>query len=535
MKTRTLFAAAALSAVSATPVLAQDRLLTRDRPDAAPVSAPAGEAPPLPSAAPTTPEVPPFVLRAVSVQGASVPADPLNRALAPFIGQTLDADGLARLQAALAQAYADHGLAALPLVQLDTRRAAEGVVVIYITEARIARVLLTGDVGGEMDVVRRNADLLTQEAPLSRATADRRLFLIGDVPGLKTTTALRPSDQPGAVDLVLDLKRTPWETTFTADSRGSRTLGRTQLGVQIDRNGLYRLGDRTRLAVTVPGDFESFVHVAASHRMPVGWDGAAVDFSVGHLRTRPEGGVEGDATTAAITASWPMIRGPRENLYLSIGLDGLNSSNAVFGERLADESTRTVRASAAWSRLRPTWSASAGLVLSQGVDGLGAETPAPDLTDLDFLKLNVSVEGVRLIGRQVRLRASAAAQLTEDATPTSEQFAIGGEVYGRGFPAALLAGDSGWGVALEAAWIPTFTPRFFKGSELFVFGDGGEVTLNARPGIPELVGELASAGVGVRIAFSDRAVLELEIARALEDPRTDDGDWRGGFALTARF
>lgn len=538
MTPRLIVAAAALTVASAPDLAAaQDRLLTRDRPDAAPAQAAAR------ATSETTPvavnsaadAVAPFVLRAVSVQGASVPADQLNRALEPFVGQTLDADGLARLQTALAQVYADHGLAALPLVRLDASRSAEGVVILHVTEARLARVLLIGDVDGDLEVVRRNADLMTREAPLSRRTADRRLSLIGDVPGLKVGTSLRPSDQPGAVDMVMDLRRTDWETTLTADTRGSRTLGRTQIGLQIDRNGLYRLGDRTRLSITVPSDFDTFLHVAASHRVPIGWDGAALDVSVGHLTTRPEGGLEGRATTAGAALSWPMIRGPRENLYLSFGLDGLDSTDAIFGDRVSDAKTRAVRGSASWSRLRPRWSAAAGVVVSQGVDGLGAAATIPEWTDLDFLKLNLSVEGVRLIGPQLRLRGSATAQFTDDAAPTSEQFALGGEVYGKGFPSALLAGDAGWGAAVEAAWIPGFTPAFFRGSELYAFGDGGEVTLNARPGLPELEGSLASAGLGVRLAFGDRAVVELEAAKALEDPRNDDGGWRGGFAVTARF
>lgn len=528
-------AAAALASAFTTSALAQDRLLTRDRPDATPATAPQGERPPLPTAISSVDPVAPFVLRAVSVQGASMPAGTLDRALAPFVGQTLDAEGLARLQSALALAYADHGLAALPLVRIDTTRSAEGVVSILVTEARVGRVILTGDTTGEMDVVRRNADLLTREAPLSRATADRRLSLIGDLPGLTTTTALRLSDVPGAVDLVLDLKRTDWETTITADSRGSRALGRTQLGVQIDRNGLYRLGDRTRLSVTVPGDLESFVYFAAGHRMPIGWDGAALDVTVGHLRTRPNGGLDGDATTAGATLSWPMIRGPSDNLYLSVGADGLNSSNAVFGDRIADEKVRAVRASVVGSRLRPRWSASASAVISQGIDAFDASASLPELVDLDFRKLNLNVEGTRLVGKEFRVRGSATAQVTENAAPTSEQFAIGGETYGRGFPAALLAGDAGWGLAVEAAWIPSSMPTLFKNSEVFVFGDGGWVKLNERPGLPELSGDLASAGLGVRLAVSDRAVLELEAAKALQDPRTDDGGWRGGFALTARF
>lgn len=44
-----------------------------------------------------------------------------------------------------------------------------------------------------------------------------------------------------------------------------------------------------------------------------------------------------------------------------------------------------------------------------------------------------------------------------------------------------------------------------------------------------------SLGGGVRIAIADKMVLELEGARAVDDPRPSGGRSRFGFALTARF
>ncbi|HWW12534.1 MAG TPA: hypothetical protein VN018_08450, partial [Brevundimonas sp.] len=75
----------------------------------------------------------------------------------------------------------------------------------------------------------------------------------------------------------------------------------------------------------------------------------------------------------------------------------------------------------------------------------------------------------------------------------------------------------------------------FAGSELYAFADGGEVTVNARGPFAERSGSLMSAGGGVRIAVADKVVVELEGARAVDDPRPSGARSRFGFAVTARF
>lgn len=294
------------------------------------------------------------------------------------------------------------------------------------------------------------------------------------------------------------------------------------------------MGDQTRLSTVLPADVGRFQYVSASHRRPVGHDGAAVTGTVGYLRTRPPNGVEGDAVSAGATASWPAMRGYRDNLVLSAGLDGVNSDSAVFGERIADERIRPARASAAWSRVTPRLVAGASLTLSQGIDGLGARV-APGVAEADFAKVNARVEATRAVGRSVRLSGAAAGQYSGDAAPASEQFALGGAEFGRGFPTALLAGDSGWAARAEAAWRPQALRGPLAGSEVFAFGDGGQVRINPRPGLPHGRLELASAGAGARVAIGGRAQIEVEAAKALEDPRANADDWRVNFGVSARF
>ncbi|WP_439472584.1 ShlB/FhaC/HecB family hemolysin secretion/activation protein [Brevundimonas sp.] len=472
----------------------------------------------------------PFVLRAVDIRTPPVVADEIRAATDPFVGQTLDAQGLARLRAAVSAALGNR--AALPIVAIDARESASGLLRITAAPGRVGRVAIYGDTRPDVELMRRYAGRLAAEAPLTRQTAERYLSLIADIPGAKTTLESAPSATPGATDLGFDISFTRWVFETDLNNRGSQTLGRTQITGAVTLNGGFRMGDQTRLALTVPTDPENFQYLSLSHRQPIGSDGMAISLAAGKLRTRVEG-LNGDATTLGAVLSWPMIRSYRQNLVLSAGIDSLDSDNAVFGNLRATEKTRALRASAAFGQIGTGSTLNASLTLSRGIDGLGSEVDG--FTDADFTKINGRLDAAKAFGRSVRISGAVAVQYSEDRTPTAELFSLGGTDFGRGFGSGLLVGDSGYGAKVEAAWRPGFTPRPFAGSEVYAFADGGEARVNARGPFADRTDRLASAGGGVRIAIADRVMLELEGARAVDDPRPEGRRSRFGFAVTARF
>lgn len=505
-------------------------IVTRDRLD---------RAPQLPSAAPVEPlapsaaeEIAPFVLTEVTYRTNPEVRALVQPAVEPFVGQTLTGPDVARLRAAVNTALGE--AAAFPIVAVDTSDSASGRVTLTAIPGRVGRIGIYGDVERDIELMRRYAGRLAAEAPLTRRTGERYLSLIADIPGARTTLQSAPSAASGAVDLGFDVAFKPWESEVILNTRGSETLGRTQVGVGVTRNGWWRMGDQTRIVVTVPTEPKRFQSLALSHRQPIGYDGMAVSLSASHLRTRVEG-LEGDATALGAVLSYPLIRSYRSNVVLSGGVDGLNSDNAVFGDLTATERTRAARASAAWSETWSTASVASSLTVSQGVDGLGARVDG--LTDADFFKVNARVDGARAFGRQFRLSGALAAQWSDDRAPTAELFSLGGSEFGKGFTQGLLVGDSGYGAKIEAAWRPSNLPARILGSEVYGFADGGQVRVNARDVFPARSDALVSAGAGVRLAFGRRATLELEAARTLDDPRpgASGGSTRFGFGLSAKF
>jgi hemolysin activation/secretion protein len=350
-----------------------------------------------------------------------------------------------------------------------------------------------------------------------------------DLPGETVDVQLQQTGTPGGVRLALGVKHKPWAGSVGVNNRGSAYLGRTQIEATLLLNGLLRQGDQTRLTVAFPTELERFRYISLGRTDPLGSNGATLNLSVGHLVTKPKiagASLAGKATTAGAQVSYPLIRSDQRNLFLTGGLDGLNSDNALFGQLISSEHTRVLRVAAAYSDAAPRRARSLSATLSRGVDGLGARIADP-LVDAAFTKLNAQAGYQQQVGKQAVLRLAASAQYSGDRLPASEQFTFGGAQFGRAYASAVAVGDTGYAGSVEIAWRPANgLPKALAGSEVYGFADAGRVSMKRNAVFAGRDYDLSSAGAGVRVAMVGKAVLELEAAKALENPISRSKPWR---------
>ena len=191
----------------------------------------------------------------------------------------------------------------------------------------------------------------------------------------------------------------------------------------------------------------------------------------------------------------------------------------------AGSASPALRAAAAFSDSRARRVVSAALTLSRGLDFLGADVPDA-VGEAGFSKVNGRASLDQAIGAHVALRLRASGQWTRDPLPAVERFAVGGADFGRAFETGLINADRGYATLGELAWRPIASGRF-AGSELYGFGDWSAVRVLPRDGAAGRDFDLASAGGGVRFAYTDRAMLELEYARTVDRPYAGyPSDWR---------
>jgi len=485
-----------------------------------------------------TPEVKPFLLTRVEIIGSSLPPGALAAAYQPFVGRTIDKAGLQAITDALAKVYGQSDVA-LYSVTVPDQDFAGGALRLKATEAYIARTEFKG--GEHQPGVRqamRYARKLEAERPLKRSDLEHYSSLMRDIPGFAPEIQLGDVQPDGSVTLEVDPHAQRVQAAISINNRGTAYLGRTQAQADLYLDSLIRSGDQTRLSVALPTDIDRFQLYSFGETQPIGSDGATAQVYGSYLRTRPEGlNVQGKAYALGAQVSYPLIRGYRQNLYLSASLDGLNSHNAFFGQELSNEHTRALRGAVAYSL---TSSQSVMLLsgtASFGLNGLGARED-PTLARVDFRKFNLKFAYNHTLGRHFVIRLDSAAQLTPDLLPSSEQFSLGGEEFGRGYEASYLVGDEGYGVSGELAYvIPSGLPQALNGTELYGFADKGGVRYYSRLGLPRQDLSLTSAGGGVRAPIKKHLVVQLEAARGLESPipGVNGERWRGIFSIKTAF
>jgi hemolysin activation/secretion protein len=499
-------------------------IIDRGRPDRAPAAGAASPSTPAAGSVQTTPQgFQPFVFRKLDVRGSTLPANELEAAAKPFLGRTMGREEIAKLADAVGAVYARSDVA-LYTVVAPQQTFADGVVRIQAIEGRISDVVIAPARGPTPTLTAAYAEDLKTDGTLLKSRLERQVGLMRDIPGAEPDIRFLTGRQPGEVQLSVAPKLKPYGAALSVNNRGVNQLGRTQVELDLFANGLTREGDRTDLILIAPTDVERFQYYGAAHRQPIGDEGTAVSVNVGYLHTRPKiQGFEltGHATSAGATVTHPLIRRNTRSLIVTAGLDGLNSDNALFGQLISREHTRALRFAAAYTTQSPRKATSVSATLSQGLDGLGARMANPVLSTASFTKTNLRLNHTVVFDEKIVVRAAATAQITTSKLPASEKFAVGGAQYGRAFASAVVVGDSGYAESLELALRRSPKAAWLANSEVYAFADHGRVIQSSKRLFP-VDDSIASAGAGVRLAFSKRAVAELECAKPLNAAKFAD-------------
>ena len=464
-------------------------------------------------------------IRNISFEGTDVPQS-VARAAGAFVGQPASKANLQALADAMSEAYGRSEVA-LFTIAIPEQDLSSGNVRIMVAEGHIEAVILAGEVEGRpLGLVQRYAARLTKERPTSRRTMERYLSLIQDIPGLKVKPELQMGAGSGGVRLILNLDYQRPTVSFSFDNRTTRLVEDGQVSATARAYRLLREGDETQLNLISSIDASDLLYFGLSHSTPIGSDGMRLSLNAGFLRTRPDGADQaGEARSLGMTLSYPFIRSYRRNMTLSLGLDGLNSENAAFGSVISTERSRALRAAAAYAEAGKHRTLNGSVSASKGLAILGARVPLT-IGEADFFKINGRASFDQAIGKRAALRLRASGQWTRDALPAVERYSIGGAEIGRAFEVGLISADRGLGGLAELAWRPIRSGKFTS-SELYGFADAAKVRLLARQGFGGMDFDLASAGAGVRFAWTDKAMIEVEYAHVLDDPYPAyDEDWR---------
>jgi hemolysin activation/secretion protein len=505
---------------------------------------------PLPSA--RSGEMPNQAVGVTSVAVDGVTAYPLEAIMRFTAGLIGPAVPLAQIDAARLAILGHYRADGFVLTAVSAILDAAGHLRFVVTEGRIASVKLDGDIGPAGTQVLRFLNRLTEAPVIDNATLERYLLLAQDVPGVTLHAVLEPSTgQPGALNLIAQVERSPVAGLATVDNRAFNQTGPIEFLGVADVNSFTQYGEKTEISYyhTFPNS-QNFAQ--ASTEAFVGSSGLKLRAYGGAGSVVPSGslaitGYDAMTTVFGLVASYPVIRSRQQTLNVYTSFDGLDSnvSTNLTGVE-AQQSYDAVRAfrlgeEFALSDVMLGADRSAVNVLharfSQGVPILGAATNggAPTAARLneqgDFGKIDFEASRTQTLfvpwsSANVAILALLTGQWSANILPPSEQFYLGGARFTRGYYAGQVPGDKALAATTELQ-LNTDTKMSLFGkavditSQWYLFYDWGETWQNQATDFAAKVG---SAGGGVRSQLTHNVEVDLEILARFNRYPTGSGN-----------
>jgi hemolysin activation/secretion protein len=495
-----------------------------------------------------------FDLREIVLRGVTVyEAADLLRPYDGLIGQTVSIDDIFAVANAITTRYRNDGYilsrAVVPAQKVDAGR-----IEINVIEGFISQVIISGDAAGQEDFLRAFGAKIAAVRPLTSDALERYLLLADDLPGLTARGVLRPSpSEPGAAELILVVEHRPYEGAVSVDNRGTRYSGPLQGDAGVRLNSLFGFGEQVTLRVVTTAPTKELLFGTVGLSVPLGYEGTRLDASVQSSQGEPgfrltSSEVETSSISADLSLSHPFLRRRSENLSLRGGFDVRNSLTRSLGEDFSEDHLRVFELGLRYDKLDGGQALNVlDIRIRQGLDVFDASRPGEGLSRArgraEFIKLSGELSRLQPLPADYALLLSLSGQRSAHALLASEEFALGGSRFGRGYDPSEVTGDHGAAMSIELRMPPTdlgdVAGLGFGLLQPYGFYDLG-AAYNRDPGTGENgTQSLASTGLGVRFAvgggFQGGIELALPLTRSVAATGEEGRDPRFFFTLTSRF
>lgn len=454
------------------------------------------------------------------------------RVLEPLAGQPITVRALAERVNAITALYQERGYA-ISFALLQNQSFADGLVRVTVVEGYVNQIRIDGDAGTAEPRLLALAEHIENERPLRRATLERYLNLMRNIPGLTVRPDMAlPQRADGTTELVLNVTR----RAFSVEG-GLADLGLGYQGiVTVGANSLTPLGERVQVSATIPVGSADVEYYRGAVDLPLNSDGLSLRVDAYKYRSSPDDAflasqdIRRDVRNerAAAIVSYPLILENQRALTLSGGFYATRSVDRysrIDGRASSTFHTdlRALQAGVRYATSSATQARSVELNVHQGLDSLGARQGATSNHDLDFTRLTATATQTFALGQRTALSLSAAGQYSDNNLANSERVSFGAWRFGLGYPAGEIAGDSGWGAAVETSYLfPVNTP-WLASIRPYARVDTARVYEN-NPQVISLAEDrrLASVGLGVRLSDQRFYTLDLNVAKPVGDRPLND-------------
>lgn len=517
------------------------------------------ETPEDPAAEPTSPTGDRFLAREIRVTGSTIlESEDIREITAPLEGTQVTIEDLRQVADRITQLYLERDFITSRAVLAD-QEIVDGVVEIRVVEGRLSDIQIEGNTHVSQSYIRDRIEL-GAKVPLSTSKLEDQLRLLRANPLFDNIEAsLRAGEGLGESILLVRVTEAPrFGASVSVDNYSPPSVGSERLVLNARYRNLTGWGDELAAGYnrTTAGGTDVFDF---SYRIPLNAMEGTLQLRAAPSRNevlrqavpkpiiqgRPQPlQISGERELYEVSFRQPLVRSPREEFALSLGLSYQNGQTFLFdnpsafgiGPDANGESRTSViqfgqdyvrrDTQGAWA-FRSSFNFGTGLFdATDSTDGFAALSPAQaqTITDIDtipdgqFFSWLGQIQRVQRLSDNNLLIAQLDVQLTPDELLPAHQFVIGGGLSVRGFRQNARSGDNGFRFSLEdrialgrnSSGLPTF--------QLIPFIDAGGVwNVESNPNTPLDQRFLVGTGVGLLWEPEPRVRIRLDYAIPLID------------------
>lgn len=437
------------------PVEPSDRFLQpRPVPTPVPTDEPALESPPLSEPPPSDSDVL-IPVRQVEVMGSTVFAD---ADFAPFVqtveGQSVTLEQLRQVADQITQLYLSRGYITSRAVLVD-QVVEDGVVQIRVIEGALEQIEVEGNrrVG---DRYIRSRIQLGGAAPLNQGELEDQLRLLKLDPLFENVEAsLRAGSGLGLSILTVRVSEAPLVFgDIHVNNYSPPSVGSEKFGGVLGFRSLTGLGDTLLLSYersTTGGSelYDAIFQVPLNpmngtlqlRAAPSNFEITSSPFDLSNVD------ITGDTDLYEVSFRQPLVRTPREELALSLGLTYRDGDTFINDQLISSSTTSVVQFGQDYLRrdVQGAWAVRSQFNIGTSLfDAFTEGEP-----DGEFLSWLGQLQRVQILDPSQLLIMQADLQLAADPLLGSQQFIIGGGESLRGYRQNVRAGDNGFRVSVE--------------------------------------------------------------------------------------
>jgi hemolysin activation/secretion protein len=479
----------------------------------------------------TTPAEHPIYIREYRVLGVEkLPKIDVEAAVYPFLGPGRTSADVEQARAAVEKAYQDKGYQAAS-VEVPPQQARHGIVVLQAYEGKVGKLRIKGARYFLPSAIKARARSLAEGRAINFNDVNRDIVALNQLPDRRVTPVLRAGEEPGTVDVDLNVKDTfPLHGSVELNNRRSLDTTPLRLNAALSYNNLWQaghsIGASFQTSPQAPDEVQVYSGYYVARFASLDWlsvmvQGSKQDSNVSTLGAVAVAGKGETLGTRIILAL------PSENdLFhsLSFGIDYKHYNNAVTLAGIASATPITyypitVGYNATINGKGSVTEFNGGV--TYGLRGFGSRSSKFDQNrykaDANFLYLRADLSRTQKLPGGFELFGKVQGQIADQPLVSNEQFGGGGLGTVRGYLEAEVVGDNAAFGTLELrgpqmpGWLP------WKGNtlQLYIFGEGGLVTM--RDPLPEQQEsfKLASIGLGGRLQLLDYLNGSIDLALPL--------------------